>query len=421
MNFIGQFIMSRLKRTARVPPPGPKTKATKTTKATKSKLSIKKKKNTVSSTEETPQPEVNGPIVTNPVHRIYKTITLESDDIEDGLWMMRKIGNGKYEAVNLNTVSHEDLCSEENEARMASHPESVNVFEASHKSLENIKMKLDRAVFAASGKVFRLQKLPIELRYKIYELALISDSGLIPSALPFDDGCKQPGLALGLIASCRYINAECMQFFWKNAFNLSAPTIKRLRESKQTLIQNARNFKCDWSGIFSKDSFIFGLLASCEHLETLEIVLQRSCVSDGQPTYYNRKAQRLHQTDNSIRKFNKSNGFDKLISLRDLKKVIVSKHWTLNLDKTLTETEFKNFEQFLIKKLTTPVAPPVAFTQPPSTPARKSTRIQKLENLKPIKYVPDPVSDDEEASLNEDEDDDNDDDDQDVMSIAYIT
>ncbi|KAF7867343.1 hypothetical protein EAF04_005426 [Stromatinia cepivora] len=416
--------MSHSKRTARLVPPGPKGKATtKTTKATKSKLSTKKK-NTVNPNEEAPQPEAHEPTVTNPVDRIYKTVTLESDDIEDGLWMMRKLGNGKYEAVNLNTISHEDLCSEENEARMASHPESVNVFEASQKSLGDITMKLDRAVFAASGKVFRLKKLPIELRYKIYEFALISYSGLIPSNLPFDEGCKQPGLALGLVASCRYINAECVQFFWKNTFNLSATTIKLLRESKQTLIQNARNLKCEWSGIYSKDSFIFGLLASCAHLETLEIVLQRSCVSDGQPTYYHRKVQRLHQADNSIRKFNKSNGFDKLISLHDLKKVTVSKHWTLELDKTLTETEFKNFEQFLIKKLTTPVAPPVVFTQLPSTPARKSTRIQKLENLKPIKYVPDPVSDDEEDSGNEADDndeDDEDDDGQDVMSIAYIT
>lgn len=115
----------------------------------KSKASTKKK-NTTNAEKTTPQPEVAKSIVTNPVDRIYKTVTLESNDIEDGLWMMRKLGNGKYEAVNLNDVAFEDICSEENEARMASSPESLEVFKASQKSMKDVTLKLDRAIFTAS-------------------------------------------------------------------------------------------------------------------------------------------------------------------------------------------------------------------------------------------------------------------------------
>lgn len=119
-----------------------------TIKATKPKLPTKKK--IVKTKKESSQLEETKSIVTNPVDRIYKTVTLENDDIEDGLWIMRKLGNGKYEAVNLNAVAFEDLCSEENEARMTAVPETVEVFKASQNSLKDITAKLERAVFTGS-------------------------------------------------------------------------------------------------------------------------------------------------------------------------------------------------------------------------------------------------------------------------------
>ncbi|KAF5878577.1 putative swi snf and rsc complexes subunit arp9 protein [Botrytis fragariae] len=397
------------------PPSRPVRKATSRVTKPTSKASTKKK-NITNAKTVTPQPEAAKSIVTNPVDRIYKTVTLENNDIEDGLWMMRRLGNGKYEAVNLNDAAFEDICSEENEARMASSPKSVEVFKASQKSIKDVSLKLDRAIFTASGKVFRFKKLPIELRYKIYEYALISETGLHPGYASCNS-FKLPGVALGLLASCRSINAECTQFLWKNTFDLNACSIKRLREVKDTLIQNARNFKYEWSGSGSgqsKDMLILGILASCEHIDTLHLILWGSCV-DGRRAWYNRKPQHMYQNDPTVpavvQKFNKSNGFDKLFSLHDLKKVIVTKHWTFTDGSgfnTLTDVELKAFEKFLNDKLTTPVAPPVVIAHLPSTPTRKSTRI--LKNAKPLKYVPDPVSEDEEGFWDEDEDEDGDDD-----------
>lgn len=127
--------------------PRPARKAT--AKATKSKLSTKKK-DMVKTNKKLNQLEGDKPVVTSPIDRIYKTVTLENDDIEDGLWMIRKLGNGKYEVVNIGNVTHEDISSEENEARMASTPESVEVFRASQKSLNDVTANLDRAVFTAS-------------------------------------------------------------------------------------------------------------------------------------------------------------------------------------------------------------------------------------------------------------------------------
>lgn len=121
-----------------------------TNRVTKSKSSIKKKKSTKVKKNARQLEGTKSIVVTNPVDRIYRTVTLESDDIADGLWMMRKLGNGKYEAVNLNEAAFEDICSEENEARMASTPSSVEVFKASHESMKDISLKLDRAVFTAS-------------------------------------------------------------------------------------------------------------------------------------------------------------------------------------------------------------------------------------------------------------------------------
>ncbi|KAF7958564.1 hypothetical protein EAE96_002104 [Botrytis aclada] len=387
-----------------------------TSRVTKPKSKSSTKKNNTN-TKNSPQPEAPKPIVTNPVDRIYKTVTLvESNDIKDGLWMMRGLGNGRYEAVNLNDAAVEDICSEENEARMASFPKSLEVFKASQMSVKDVSLKLDRAIFTASGKVFRFKKLPIELRYKIYEYALISETGLHPGH-PSCDSFKSSGVALGLLASCRSINAECKQFLWKNTFDLNACSIKRLREVKDNLIKNARNLKFEWSGSGSgqsKDMLILGMLASCENIDTLHLVLWGSCVNDRR-LWFNRKTQLMYQNDLAIpavvRKFNKSNGFDKLVSLHQVKKVIVTKHWTFTNGSgynSLTDDELKAFEKFLNDKLTTPVAPPMVVA--PSTPIRKSTRI--LKNAKPLKYVPDPVSEDEEGFWDEDEDEDGDDDDE---------
>ncbi|KAB8287892.1 hypothetical protein EYC80_010250 [Monilinia laxa] len=405
--------------------PRPVRKAT--VKTTKSEL-YTKKKDIVKTNKKVSQPEGDKTVVASPIDRIYKTITLENDDIENGLWMLRKLGNGKYEVVNIGNVTYEDISSEENEARMASTPESVEVFRASQRSLNNVTAKLDRAVFTASGKVFRFKKLPIELRYKIYEFALISNPGT--SLYPEHSTRNEPRLAFGLLATCRSVNAECKKFLWKNTFALSIPSLRTLRIDKQILIQNIRHVKCSWTGSFTKDVFLFGMLASCPNIETLEIELHPRCLERANGfVHYSRKPQFLHQDDISIQKFSRCNGFDKLISLQHLKKVVVSRTYnfvSLISSGVITEAEVKTFEKFLRKKLTTrpPLAPPMTLNHLPSTPTRQSTRIRKLKGAKPVKYVPDPVSDDEEDILDDEPhtvDDDNEEFGENVMSIAYLT
>lgn len=116
------------------------------------KLRAKKKwptreKDTITANDEAPQAEATNSAVMSPVDRIYKTVTLENDIMEDGLWIMRRLGNGKYEAVNLNAVTNEDISSEENEATMVSAPERVKLFRATQESLKELTVKLERAVF----------------------------------------------------------------------------------------------------------------------------------------------------------------------------------------------------------------------------------------------------------------------------------
>lgn len=214
----------------------------------------------------------------------------------------------------------------------------------------------------AGGKVFRFNNLPIELRYKIYELALITPSG---SALyrARARGYNSPTVTTGLLATSRTINKECMQFLWKNTFALNAFSLKDLKLYKKTLTENARHIKCSWTGYRHHDSIIFAAIPSFAKLESLEIVLTWSCVEDRNLILRRSVPQYLHQDDESIRKFSKTLGFDKLISLRGIKKVIVSRQPNFGIHAPqVTEAEIKVFEKFLIKKLTTatpPISPPV--------------------------------------------------------------
>ena len=137
---------------------------------------------------------------------------------------------------------------------------------------------------------------------------------------------------------------------------------------KDKFLQNVRHIKFDWFGQRMKDPLIVAMIAACSNLETLEIYLGRTC-SDGS---YSRQ-QRLHQGDNSIRMFNRTNGFDKLISLRGIKKVIVKRAPEFLV--SVTKAEVETFEKFLIEKLTTPVAQPAV-----SSPISEYTRINCLSN-----------------------------------------
>lgn len=200
------------------------------------------------------------------------------------------------------------------------------------------------------------------MRYKIYEFALISDRGLYVGS-SFEESCQESNLALGLLASCRSIHTECIKFLWKNTFNLNIQSIKTLRKKKDILIQNIRHVKCNWTGTYSRDAFIFGLISSFTKVESLVIQLSYGVVTGH--SWYTRKPQRLHQDDDRIRKFSRINGFDKLISLRDINKVTVVTQGMgyAASDVTVTQAELEIFKRFLVEKLTTPVAPPVVSSR----------------------------------------------------------
>lgn len=151
---------------------------------------------------------------------------------------------------------------------------------------------------------------------------------------------------------------------WKNFFNLSTPSMKILKQVKQRLVQNVQHVRYDWGGNQGKDFFILAMLATCTKLESLEIVVDVRCVNRPTQGWNSHKPQRLHQDDSRIQKFSRTNGFDKLISLGELKKVIVTKNWTLDhaiKHGQVTEAEFKAFGDFVKEKLTRKVKPILAM------------------------------------------------------------
>ena len=121
----------------------------KATKATKSKAPTNKKTILVAK-KKSPQPRVSEFIVeANTVNQVFKTITLNNVDMGEGLWMMRKLGNDKYEVVNLNAVTQDAISSEEVGGRIKSIPKCLEMFRASQMSLKEVTSKLDQALCSA--------------------------------------------------------------------------------------------------------------------------------------------------------------------------------------------------------------------------------------------------------------------------------
>jgi hypothetical protein len=311
---------------------------------------------------------------TSTIDRVFQVINIDKIDIGEGLFMLRKLGGQRYEAINISQVELEDISSEEVAERINSIPKCRQLLEDTHAGLNNITTKLNQAVHSAGklldiarhmhkcrkmlclatanmdladGTIFRFTKLPIELRYKVYEFAVIGEKPLIHG--PHN---KRAGdLGLGILATCHVIYQECLPFFWKNTFVVN-DLPKSFQFMKEYFMRNVRRVSFEWFGYRMKDPLTLQMLHECKKLESLHVVLTGHCGSGG---LYDRP-QYLFQDDANIRKFSRTNGFDSLISFRGLKQVTVSRTATTSTYyQTASKAEFDAFEMFLIRKLTEPV------------------------------------------------------------------
>jgi hypothetical protein len=202
----------------------------------------------------------------------------------------------------------------------------------------------------ADGTIFRFTKLPIELRYKVYEFAVIGEKPLVHGVY----NKRATTLGLGILATCHAIYQECLPFFWRNTFVVN-DLPKSFQFMKEYFMRNVRKASFEWFGYRMKDPLTIQMLHKCKKLESLHVVLTGHCGSGG---LYDRP-QYLFQDDTSIRNFSRTNGFDSLVSLHGLKQATVSRTATTStFYHTASKAEFDIFEVFLIKKLTEPVKAP---------------------------------------------------------------
>lgn len=197
-----------------------------------------------------------------------------------------------------------------------------------------------------AASIFRFLKLPIELRYKIYELAAIAKDAYHP--LNYRERQK---LGLGLIRTCRQVHKESMRFFYKNNFQIS-DDCKKLSE-RQAVMENLREVTFSWWGYATKDRFSFDFFARCSQLKILHLLLTSHCVD---ASYYHRR-QKLYQDDDSVKRFRKTNGFDSLVQIRGLSRVHVRPNDGIHAPNNLPKTDLDAFETFLNGLLTLPKEP----------------------------------------------------------------
>jgi hypothetical protein len=123
-------------------------------------------------------------------------------------------------------------------------------------------------------------------------------------------------------------------------------------ETWSVLSRNIKEITFPWWGWARKTPKIFGSIAKCPNLKVLNLRLTPYAV--GTSTLHHRR-QHKHQDNEDIKKFSRANGFDALLELRGLEKVIVSNY--INTDsvaKEVTPAEIAAFEAFLMSNLTKP-------------------------------------------------------------------
>jgi hypothetical protein len=195
------------------------------------------------------------------------------------------------------------------------------------------------------GQIFRLMKLPLELRYRIYEFAVISERLICVTNA--NDNSNIIGLAL--LRTSRQLRRECTPFFWNNNFKINE-VVKNFIPHRDQIAKNVREITFEWWGFAKKDVATLSFFAQCKQLKVLHIRITQWAVDNKQ--YHHRQFK--FQYEASIKRFNTTNGFDVLVAIRGLQKVTVQNAASQFAAKDLTQAELDAFAAFLTKELCQP-------------------------------------------------------------------
>lgn len=214
--------------------------------------------------------------------------------------------------------------------------------------------------------MFRFLKLPIELRFKVYDLTISSDK-----VLRHEPKYKPSDLLTGLQlrGTCRQVHDETYKFFWRNSFTFYAGIKDKIskRPIFPILTENLRDFTWESWGHMLKDTLTLRMLKDFDGLEILRVRFTNSSLGNtpvpGGPAYHYHQVNDLHQFEPAVAKFKYIYGLDDLFRLRGLTTVIVTNDTAVKYRRipsdVITDAEFKAFEAFLTSEITKPKAPKV--------------------------------------------------------------
>ena len=157
-------------------------------------------------------------------------------------------------------------------------------------------------------------------------------------------------LGFALMRTCRQIYEETLPFFYGNTFSISdiSPKLKVMLPDLQ---KKLREVTFEWWGYKIKDPATLRMFLELSNLKVLHIRITKYCAPDVADPYARRQWQ--YQGDDTIKKFNKTNGFDNLVQLRGLDRVTVRKS-AFPPAENVSDQEMADFEAFLMRVLTQP-------------------------------------------------------------------
>ncbi|KAL3420129.1 hypothetical protein PVAG01_08628 [Phlyctema vagabunda] len=304
---------------------------------------------------------------------IFQTFRTEAD-LAQGLCVLRSLGGGLYEVVNLQKVSLPTVSSEEMGAVIRGNQDRRAALDINPKVWEEVQLKALQGVRSADRDIFRFEKLSVELRYMIYDHVLVAKKAIGRLYRTENGNVVSPSTLFNhnMLKTSRMIREEGMRFLYQNNFHLTydyviGAGLNMLREEK-TFADNIKEVTYTWAGK-CHDRTAFEHLTRFPQLEKLHIIYC-DYVSMG---IHSRKPQVTYQDHPSTTTFRHVYGFDPLCELRGLKEVTLEGHHSSQVDKQT----HKNFEQFLKEKLTEPKLEPVE-----EVPAEKVTLKRRAKPIK---------------------------------------
>lgn len=196
-------------------------------------------------------------------------------------------------------------------------------------------------------------KLPTEIRDAVYEVSVKIPGPIRIRHSPFSATSRN--LVLNLRCASSQVLAESNRHFYSNNFHVGEmPKDESIFNILQKVGQNMVEVTFEWWGWAQKDPTTLAFIKSLPKVKILNVSLTEYCVNGGLKSH---KRQHLFQGIESIKKFNKSNGFDALVQFRGLEEVRVHRSPSLSLRPSnidLNDDEIKALEVFLNAELTKP-------------------------------------------------------------------